>query len=65
MNQDQRRRAEIERALDHVAGVDHGLVEAALGEQIVEHQPVLAVKIEHPHPLVIEVRHVDRQIVEQ
>jgi hypothetical protein len=65
VHEDQRRRADGEGLGDDLAGVDRAFIEGAIAHDLVEQQAVLGVEIEHPHALVVEVGHVDRQIVDQ
>ena len=65
VHDDQRGRPQIERAADHLARVDRGLVDAAIGQMFVAQQAVFGIEKQDPHPLDREMRHVDGQIVEQ
>ena len=65
VHQDQCARAYVERFLDHFARMDRRLVDRAVTHVMVEDQSVARVEIEHTHPLHRQVRHIDREIVEQ
>jgi len=65
VHQDQRRRPDIKRTLDHVARMDRGLVQRAFAFQVIKDQAIAGVEIEHPHPLMRQVGHVDRQVIDQ
>ena len=65
VDHDHRRRAEVQRLLYHFAGVDCRLVERSFGEDFIGDQPVFGVKIEHPDAFMFEVRHVNRQVIDQ
>ena len=65
VNQDQRAGADFERLLHHLARMDRGLVDRAIADQVIEDQAVTHVEIEYAHPFVVEVGHVDRQVVDQ
>jgi hypothetical protein len=65
VDEDQRGGADVERFPDHFARVDRGFVDRAFLRLVIEDQAVAGVEVEHPHALDRQVRHVDREIVEQ
>jgi hypothetical protein len=58
-------RADGERLGDDLARVDRAFVQRPVAHDLVEQQSVLGVEIEHAHPFVVEVRHIDGEIVDQ
>ncbi len=65
VDEDHRCRAKVQRAADHFARVDRGLVDRAFAHHVVEDQHVAGIEIEHAHAFDRQVRHVDGEIVDQ
>lgn len=65
VNEDQRGGPDVQRLADHLARVNRRLVNRTVTDVMIQHQPVLRVEIEHPHPFHRKMRHVDGQIIEQ
>lgn len=65
VHEDQRGGTQIQRAADHLAGVDRGLVNRTIANVLIMDQHVLRVEIKHPDPLYRQMRHVDMEIVDQ
>lgn len=65
MDEDERGRAEIDRAADHLARIDRGLIDRTVGHMIIADQHVAGIEVEHPHPLYLQICHVGAKIVEQ
>jgi hypothetical protein len=65
MDEDQRRRANVERPSDDRAWDDARRVHGSLGCRLVGEKPVGGVEIENPQPLDGEVRHVEREVGKQ
>ena len=64
VHEDECCRAEIERAADYLSYIDRGLIDRALADQFVANQNILAVQMEHPHPLHVPMLHISVQIIE-
>lgn len=65
MDEDQARRAEIERPADHLARIDGGLARRAFAHQLVADEHVACVEEQHAHALDRDMGEIDVQIVEQ
>lgn len=65
VDQDDRRRSEIERAAYHFTDIDGGLVDRTIAHYLVTDQMVAAVEVEHAHPFIEAMRHLGAQIVQQ
>ena len=65
MDEDDRRRPQVDGAADHLADVDGGLVERAAAHHFVADQHVAGVEVEDAEAFDGAVRHVGVEIVEQ
>ncbi len=60
VNQDQRCRPDVEGLADDLARVDRRLIDRTFAGEVIEHEAVLRIEEQHPHPLVAEMRHIER-----
>lgn len=65
VNEYQCARANFECPADNFARMDRGFVDGSFGREFVPDKAVLRIEIENPDPLIVEMGHVDRKVVEQ
>ena len=63
VHQDQRGGPQIQRAADNLTRMDRRFVDRAFADQIVANQAVLAVQMQHAHPLGGAMGHIGMQII--